>query len=184
MSESASVRSRKVPARTWFVRAGAAGSAARAFLDEGFVGIGWPEIGSLDGVTELRAVEERLAVAFAGKSRRTLTAWAAMLRGICAVMARGDAVMTIDPERREYWLGQIMSGYRWKEGASLPHRRQVSWSGSLERASLSAPTLHCLGAISTVFRLSPAATEEVDIQFRKLGAPRASGRRPKDITNG
>jgi predicted Mrr-cat superfamily restriction endonuclease len=184
VSDAALVQSRKDAIRTWFVRAGSAGSAARAFLDEAFVGIGWAETGSLDGVTELRAIEARLTAAFPGKSRRTLIAWAAMLRSICARMTRGDTVMTIDPVRQEYWIGQIASGYRWEVGVPLPHRRHVSWSGSIDRRTLSDSTLHCLGSISTVFRLSPAATEEVDNQFRKLGTTRASGRRPKDDTHG
>jgi restriction system protein len=184
VSEVALPHSAADAGRIWFVRAGGAGSAARAFVDEGFVGIAWSEIGSLAGVTDLRAIEVRLADVFPDKSRRTLTAWAAMLRAICATMTRGDTVMTIQPEARRYWLGKISSDYRWVRGTALAHRRQVSWTGSLERSCLSESTLHCLGAISTVFRLSTAATDEVVGQFRGLGASRASARESKETTHG
>jgi restriction system protein len=156
----------------------------RAFLDQGFVGVSWGETGSLAGVTELRAIEERLAAVFEGKSHRTLTAWAAMLRSIGALMSRGDAVMTLEPESRRYWIGQITSDYQWQGESFLAHRRLVNWIGSLERTHLSTPTLHCLGAISTVFRLSTAATEEVVSQFRKHGVLSVSARRLEDITRG
>lgn len=175
---------RTVTNRVWFVRAGSRGSEIRSFLADGFVGIGWSETGALTGVTELRAFEERLLAVYPTRSRRTLTAWAAMLRALVSAMAVGDDVMTIEPDARRYWLGKVASGYRWEQGAPLAHRRAVRWSGSLERAHLSEATLHCLGAISTVFRLSANATQEVLTTFRTLGAPTVPGRRTQRSSNG
>ena len=170
--------------RVWFVRAGNRGSAIRSFLDDGFVGIGWSETGVLTGVTELRAFEERLLAVYPARSRRTLTAWAAMLRALVSTMAVGDDVMTIESDMRRYWIGTVESDYRWQQGAELAHRRGVRWSGSLERAHLSKATLNCLGAISTVFRLSVDATQEVRTTFRTLGAPLVPGRRTQKTSNG
>jgi restriction system protein len=170
--------------RIWFVRAGSRGSDIRSFLADGFVGIAWAETGALTGVVDLRAFEERLIAVYPTRSRRTLTAWAAMLRAITATMARGDGVMTIEPDARRYWLGKISSDYRWEQGAQLAHRRTVGWSGSVDRAHLSEPTRRCLGAISTVFRLSAAATQEVLTTFRTLGAPSVPGRRTQRTSNG
>ena len=170
--------------RVWFVRAGSRGSEIRSFLDDGFVGVAWSETGALTGLIELRAFEERLVAAHPTRSRRTLTAWAAMLRAIASTMAIGDDVMTIESDARRYWLGTVASEYRWEQGAQLAHRRSVRWSGSLERTHLSEATLHCLGAISTVFRLSVDATQEVLKTFRTLGAPTVPGRRTQRTSNG
>ncbi len=177
-------RERTALNRVWFVRAGSRGSAIRSFLDDGFVGIGWSETGAFTGVTGLRDFEKRLLAMFPTRSRRTLTAWAAMLRALVSAMAIGDDVMTIEPATRRYWIGKVVSEYKWQQGTELAHRRGVSWSGSLDRAHLSEPTLHCLGAISTVFRLSADATQEVLTTFRTLGAPSVPGRRTQRNSNG
>lgn len=185
MAERRGAGSERPPSnRVWFVRAGSRGSEIRSFLDDGFVGIGWSETGALTGVTELRAFEERLLAVYPTRSRRTLTAWAAMLRALVSAMTIGDDVMTIEPDTRRYWIGKVASEYTWQQGAELAHRRGVRWSGSLDRAHLSEPTLHCLGAISTVFRLSAEATQEVLTSFRTLGAPSVPGRRTQRTSNG
>ncbi|WP_437726731.1 hypothetical protein [Sorangium sp. So ce861] len=170
--------------RIWFVRAGSWGCLIRSFLADGFVGIAWGETGALTGLVDLRAFEERLIAVYPMRSRRTLTAWAAMLGPISAMMARGDDDMTIEPDARRYCRGKVSSDYRWEQGAQLAHRRSVRWSGSLDRAHLSEPTLHCLGAISTVFRLSADATQEALTTFRTLGAPSVPGQRTQRTSNG
>jgi restriction system protein len=170
--------------RVWFVRAGSRGSEIRSFLDDGFVGVAWGETGALTGLTELRAFEERLIAVYPTRSRRTLTAWAAMLRAITSTMAVGDDVMTIESDARRYWLGKVASEYRWEQNAQLAHRRSVRWSGSIARAPLTEATQRCLGAISTVFRLSADATQEVLKTLRTLGAPTVPGRRTQRTSNG
>jgi restriction system protein len=157
------------------VRAGSRGREIRSFLDDGFVGLGWKETGSLEGVTDFRAFEERLLAVHPTRSSRTLTAWAAMLRAVVSGMDVGDDVMTIESSTRHYWIGKVTSEYQWHPDADLAHRRAVRWSGSLSRAHLTETTRNCLGAISTVFRLSVDATAEVLTAFRTLGAPSVPG---------
>ncbi len=55
--------------RSWFVRAGVRRADVGLFLAECFVGIAWGETGALTGLVDLRAFEERLAVAYPMRSR-------------------------------------------------------------------------------------------------------------------
>ena len=107
--------------------------------------------------------------------KKTIDVWLGHLK---------TGVRTIEPDARRYWLGKISSDYRWEQGAQLANRRTVGWPGSVDRAHLREPTRRCLGAISTVFRFSAAATQEVLTTFRTTGAPSVPGRRTQRTSNG
>ena len=68
-------------------------------------------------------------------------------------MKPGDAVLTYDPRRRVYLVGEIAGDYRWDPSIDPtdPNSRPVRWRGEVSRDLLSVTSKNSLGAISTLF---------------------------------
>jgi restriction system protein len=68
-----------------------------------------------------------------------------------------DFVVTYDPGRRVYLVGTIAGDYRWDQviDPEDPNVRSVKWKGEVSRDLLSVRSRNSLGAISTLFQLSP-----------------------------
>ena len=75
----------------------------------------------------------------------------------------GKTVVTYDSSRRIYHLGTVTGDYVYhpEYDPELVHTRSVRWEKEISRDVLSAESKNCLGAISTIFRLSDGAAEEV-----------------------
>ncbi len=65
----------------------------------------------------------------------------------------GDKVVTYDPSRRIYHVGEILSQPKYDESIleELPRVRDVKWLGEVPRDIISTTTKNTLGAISTLF---------------------------------
>ena len=75
---------------------------------------------------------------------------------------KGDYVVSYDPDRREYLVGEILSDYEFNTKLSEFHNvRMVKWLGTASRDKLSEPTKNTLGAISTIFKLGRDASSEI-----------------------
>lgn len=148
----------------WMVRAGQGAAYVEDFIDKNVVAIGWSEAG------DIKAGETREAI-----SRKLATVWPAMNAGKLAItagqifrflneMANGDRVVTYDPGRRIYHMGQVDSGPRYAPDVfeELPRVRDVKWLGEVSRdAIMGSSTKNTLGAISTLFLLSDEAAAEM-----------------------
>ena len=68
-------------------------------------------------------------------------------------MKSGDAVLTYDPRRRVYLVGEIAGEYRWDPSIDPtdPNVRPVRWRGEVSRDLLAVTSKNSLGAISTLF---------------------------------
>lgn len=78
-------------------------------------------------------------------------------------MKIGDYVVTYDPSRRVYLVGEIAGDYRWdpRIDPDDPNVRSVTWQGEVSRDRLSVRSRNSLGAISTLFQLSPDVVEDL-----------------------
>jgi len=160
-------------ANMWMVRAGQGAGYIDEFIDRNLVAIGW----SLAGLIEV------------GESRETITskisdAWPTMSRGKKAISAGqifrflneiqvGDKVVTYDPSRRIYHVGEIISQPRYEPSTleDFPRVRDVKWLGDVSRDTISTSTKNTLGAISTLFLLSGEACGEIEARLSGAEGP-------------
>ncbi|MBS1960597.1 MAG: DUF1016 family protein [Bdellovibrionales bacterium] len=72
---------------------------------------------------------------------------------------RGDVVLCPNGEGA-YFVGEVTSGYFFKKGENLPHRRSVKWSPiQLPRTAMSQSLKNSTGSIGTVSEVSKFADE-------------------------
>jgi restriction system protein len=85
-------------------------------------------------------------------------------------LKKGDGVITYDPERRLYFLGEIASDVDQRQH-TLGRLRQVRWTHQVQRDGLTPGTRNSLGSIATLFQVVGEAREEVWTNAKPLGAP-------------
>ena len=147
--------------RVWMVRAGQGGRAAAEFIEESYVGVSWAELGELSPEAsdeEIDMAYERAAPSKSAASRRS---GASQLKRFLREIEIGDAVATYDPERRVYYLGEVLSLPFWDEKLALPRARRVRWESAVPRSELSTDARNSLGSISTLFQPSETACQEL-----------------------
>lgn len=82
-----------------------------------------------------------------------------MLHTICRGISIGDIVLCPDGQGN-YFIGEVTSGYEYKKGTNLPHRRNVHWyANTISRSDLSEPLRNSTGAIGTLSNISKHADE-------------------------
>jgi restriction system protein len=71
----------------------------------------------------------------------------------------GDVVLSPDG-KGSYYVGEVVGGYEYHKGQSLPHRRPVRWfSKTLTRDEMSESLRHSAGSIGTVSDITKYAEE-------------------------
>jgi restriction system protein len=80
----------------------------------------------------------------------------------------GDEIVTYDPGSRIYAVGMVHGPYRYDpgrdeiiEGNPHPHIRNVSWTGEVQRDTLSQRARNTLGSISTLFAIKESVAAEI-----------------------
>ncbi len=75
---------------------------------------------------------------------------------------KGDYVVTYNPEKRRYLVGEIIGDYEYNTKLlDYYHIRRVKWLGEISRDLLSTSTKNTLGAISTLFEIGEKARDEI-----------------------
>ena len=79
-------------------------------------------------------------------------------------MRRSHGIVTYDPARRSYLIGEIVGDYRFDPSIDDldPNVRGVDWKGEVSRDLLSVAARNSLGSISTLFVVSPDAASELE----------------------
>ena len=91
-----------------------------------------------------------------------MTAVGAVLHKFCNVIQVGDAVITYDPNTREYLVGEITGPYRYDPSLKdHPNVPDVKWQSRVSRDALEASTRNSFGSTLTLFAISPEAWEDV-----------------------
>ncbi|MBB2835844.1 UNVERIFIED_ORG: restriction system protein [Rhizobium esperanzae] len=151
--------------KSWMVRAERDGRLFDAFKDKSAVAIGWNEVGDLSAVKTRKAIADLVSGAWPETKPHSVAIAAGQLHRFVNEIEVGDMVVTYNPSRRVYLVGEIAGPYRYDtsidpEDAQV---RSVSWSGEVSRDLLSVESRNTLGAISTLFRIS----NEVAAELRK-----------------
>lgn len=147
----------------WKINAGRRSAYAEQFLQHNVVAIGWREGGDYSSCTSRSAVTGRVRAAYPDKSDQQVNVAAAQIWRFMTEIRVSDTVITYDPISRTYPIGQIAGDAQYRPDLieQLPLVRSVSWVVSKRRDELSAGTKGNLGAILTLFRVSPRAAAEL-----------------------
>ena len=150
----------------WLVRAGKDGYLIEEFA-RGFIAIGWHELGDLNSVTSQEEIKERYNRAYPderpGKARLAVS----MIYKFLCKLEVNQKVVTYDPQRREYLIGNITSDYYHdtneiaEEISDYAHLRKVDWEGSVSRDALSVSSRNSLGSIQTLFSVNEEVSTEL-----------------------
>lgn len=156
------------------VRAERGGRLFDAFKEQSAVAIGWNGVGDLSTVKTRKGIADLVASAWPDTKPQAIAMIAGQLHRFVNEIAPGDTIVTYDPSRRVYLIGEVSGPYRYDavidpEDAQY---RPARWQGEVSRDLLSVESRNSLGAISTLFKIP----SEVAAELRKA---LASGAQPK-----
>ena len=108
------------------------GLYTEAFVQGGYVGLGWlegiPLSESEDNEDSIRVV---LREEYPDESNGTIGQWVPLISCFLREIRPGDWVLTPDRDRSRIYIGKVVSNYFYEENTSAespyPHRRQVEW---------------------------------------------------------
>ncbi len=146
----------------WMVRAGEGAFLFDKFKKENIAAIGWNEVGDLAGINKSEEIKQIMKEKYPEYKFAQLNISAGQVSRFRFNFKKEDGVITYNPEKRIYLVGEIIGDYEYNtELADYFHIRKVKWLGEVPRDKLSTSTKNTLGAISTVFELSEDAEEEI-----------------------
>ena len=142
-------------------------------VDQGFVSIGWDELGDLREIGRSREdLKAALGPVFPDRKPRAIAGWAGILHRFVYEMSEDDVVVSPFKPDSTINIGVITGPYEYVPDAPTHrHRRPVSWKKiGVSRTVFSQQALYELGAFLTVFGI-----RKHDDEFRAaLAAPSAS----------
>lgn len=148
--------------KAWMVRA-EGGELIDFFLENKLVAIGWEQIGNLSNYKSkeqlFAAIQKTWPNAVLGKQRNILS----ILFRFTNIINLGETVITYDPSKREYHLGEVTSDYIYDEklNPEWPNIRKVKWNHKIDRDVLSVSTKNSLGSTLTLFRAPDNIIDEI-----------------------
>lgn len=154
----------------WLVRAGEGGAFVGEFLAGSHVAIGWREAGLVTASTTDAELQAAFDHAYPDEKPGSRRVWLAIVRRFVREVAKGDSVMTYDPEKRVYYLGEIESDVEARNH-ELSRARRVKWTQEVARDALLLATRNSLGSIATLFQVSGDALDDVRANTKPLGSP-------------
>lgn len=145
------------------VRAERDGRLFDAFKEKSAVAIGWNEVGDLSAVKTRKAITDLVTAAWPETKPQSAAMAAGQLHRFVNEIEVGDMIVTYNPSRRVYLIGEVAGPYRYDtsidpEDAQV---RPVRWSGEVGRDLLSVESRNSLGSISTLFRIPAEVAAEL-----------------------
>lgn len=162
----------------WMVRAGKAGFLAENFEEKSIIAIGWGEIEQdLNSCSNKPAIQSLVEEAYPDQKKGWVMTSTGQINRFRFELNKGDRVITYNTSERYYLIGTIESDYLFHKDIipGYSHYRKVKWDGKINRDQISVAARNQLGAILTLFLLSP------DIQDEMEGL--LQGKSPAEIVN-
>lgn len=132
-------------------------------IDNGFVGLGWPEIGNvLDLPSDREAIKAKLTECYPDAKPGAIRNWTGILFRFAHEMQPGDGVIYPSKSDRTINLGIIEGPCTFEPNArheATLQRRKVRWVSHLPRAAFSQSALHEIGSALTLFQVANNADE-------------------------
>ncbi|GGB03593.1 restriction endonuclease [Brucella endophytica] len=145
------------------VRAERDGRLFDAFKDVSAVAIGWNEVGDLSHVKTRKAIADLVAAAWPEMKPQSIAMATGQLYRFVNEIDVGDMIVTYNPSRRVYLVGEVTGPYRYDTSVDPEDAqfRPVRWHGEVSRDLLSVESRNSLGSISTLFRISNEVAAEL-----------------------
>ena len=134
----------------------------RAPVDQGYVALGWSEMGDLSRIAPNRdAYKAAYATTYPDAKPGNVAVSAGALFRFANEMKPGDVVVFPSKADRIVNIGTITGGYRFEPGLpdGCAHVRAVQWRRAIPRAFFSQPALNEIGSAISLFRVSSNAEE-------------------------
>lgn len=156
----------------WMVRAGRKSIYINDFVDNSVVAIGWDRLGNLANNISRSDLASRVRKEWPDNNKSQVSTSVGQIYRFLSEIQVGDKVVTYDSGQRVYHVGIITSEARYEEGVvpSYSRLRDVTWEGKIDRDKLSTSTKNTLGAISTLFKLSKSAANEIELLLKGKSA--------------
>lgn len=161
----------------WMVRAGEGGYLIEEFVAGGFIAIGWHKLGDLREVTSQEKIRELYDHTYSGEKPGKAALDVSMIYKFRCKLEVNQKVVTYDPQKREYLIGNITSEYSHdtnkisEEISNYAHLRKVNWKGSVSRDLLSVSSRNSLGSIQTLFSVNEEVSTELLSHFGEPAIP-------------
>ena len=130
-------------------------------LGEGFVSVGWDEIGDLrECGRDKNALKQLLITGYPEAKAGAIPVWAGVLRRFAFEMQIGDYV--ISPQKVDSTLsfGRVAGDYYFDGAGTHHHRRRIDWLGTgIPRATFSQSARYEIGSAVTLFKVKNHAEE-------------------------
>lgn len=133
-------------------------------VDEGFVSIGWDQLGDLRAVgTDRDTLKAKLTETYPDKKPRAIAGWTGILHRFSEEIAVGDIIVAPYKPDSTVNIGIVMGPYEYAPSAPTHrHRRPVEWKKiGVSRTVFSQAALYELGAFLAVFGI-----RKHDAEFR------------------
>jgi restriction system protein len=165
----------------WGIHMGAhVGSAP---IDDGYIAIGWPELGDLGKLPPGRdglkaAIIDKIPDTKAG----AVPVHAGVLERFANEMAVGDLVVYPSKSDRLVNIGEVVGPYQYKEQDpdGYPNHHPVKWIATLSRNDFTQSALNEIGSALTLFKVKTHRLEFL----KKAGLVTAGEVTPNDDENG
>ncbi|ODR93442.1 restriction endonuclease [Methyloceanibacter superfactus] len=131
-------------------------------IDNGYVAIGWPELGDLSSVSANRnAFKEAIQAAYPTAKAGSIPVQAGVLFRFLHEVSDGDVVIYPSKVDRMVNIGMIAGPYRHDTQANpaYPNLRPVTWLKHLPREEFSQDALYEIGSFITLFAVRNYADE-------------------------
>lgn len=141
-------------------------------VQEGFVSIGWEELGDLSAMpTDRESLKLRLAATYPTAKPGAIPVWAGVLSRFIHEMEVGVYIVSPSKADRTINFGVVEGDFYVEDGAEVhPNRRKVKWiQTGVPRDTFSKSALHEIGSAITLFQVKTHASEF--LQFLSGEAP-------------
>lgn len=149
----------------WMVRAGKAGFLAENFEEKSIIAIGWGEIDQdLNSCLDKPSIQKLVEKAYPDQKKGWIMTSTGQISRFRFELSKGDRVISYNTSERYYLIGTIDSDYLFHKDfiPGYSHFRKVNWDGKISRDQISVAARNQLGAILTLFLLSPEIQEEME----------------------
>jgi restriction system protein len=168
----------------WMVRAGAGGRLADDFRRLNVVAIGFAGKRDLTQAAHRHQIRELVSAAYPGAKPGFIPIATGTLHKFRSVMKVGDAVVTYDPSRRKYLVGEIAGDYAFRPELIPDHEqtRPVRWKGEVSRDELSRAARNTLGSTVAIFEPGETVLSEVSRLMAGGGPPTPAAAETPEIS--
>ncbi|MBR9804206.1 restriction endonuclease [bacterium] len=146
----------------WGIHAGKTGDADRLFLQKGYVGLGWEQVGDLSKLTPDRdAFKAAVAQTYPNKKPGAIPNNAGQLYRFVHEMQIGDIVAYPSKQDRQIHLGNVVGSYQYNPTleSGYPNLREVKWKLAVPRTHFTQGALYEIGSAMSLFQVKNYADE-------------------------